>query len=409
MKRILEKIRKNRIIREENHQLRTIIDSVPACIYWKNKQGVYQGYNAYAAEKMHTLYLGSSNNKFSIIGKTDFDLFPEEMAQKFYDNDQIVLTTKKELSVEEVTTLPDGQQLVQLSIKTPLYNSDGEVSGIIGNTIDITQLKQTEEKLRLAAKQAQESNLLKTEFIRNIEHDIRTPFNGLCTLAKTLAIKETDPKKQQQLTMMSESAQELLMLCNQIVKFSKEESQEMSFVNKNIELRILLDNLIKMEKVATTAKGLKLNSYWDPQLPRVITTDPYRLRAILINLLSNAIKFTTAGEVNMRAKLYKLMPDQKTLIIEFSIQDTGVGIPASQTDHIYERFHRLTPSNRGLYRGQGLGLYIVKKYVTELEGEIHVNSEIGQGTTFLVYLPITLPLADIIDPPSSNYQESQYE
>ncbi|MGD9153089.1 MAG: PAS domain-containing protein [Gammaproteobacteria bacterium] len=170
----------------EVFRLKSILDSIPGSIYWKDKNGVYLGRNSYSSEKMESVGLESEINIDDIIGKTDYDLFPKETADRYRKYDLEVLKTGKEISNEEPVTLPNGRILIQLSTKRPLRNEKKEIIGIIGNTVDITYQKEIEQSLREAKEQAEEASRVKTSFIRNMEHDIRTPFNGVWGIANYL-------------------------------------------------------------------------------------------------------------------------------------------------------------------------------------------------------------------------------
>ena len=125
-------------------------------------------------------------------------------------------------------------------------------------------------------------------------------------------------------------------------------------------------------------------------------SDLYRLKRILINLISNAIKFTRKGYVKISVRVEKNSNIQNEKILRLTIEVSGIGIPTEKMDFIYEKFARITPSNKGLYKGSGLGLRIVKQFIEEMGGNIYVTSEINQGTIFRVLLPVATPLSNDI-------------
>ncbi len=371
-------------------ELEYVIEQLPGSIYWKDKAGVYLGRNNYNMQKMHTANLEKYWIKDAVLGKTDYDFFPKETAALYRKHDLQVIETEQELSIEEPITLPNGKTMVQLSSKRPLYNAEGEVVGIIGNTVDISHTKAIEQELRQAKQLADQANIIKTEFMRNMEHDIRTPFNGVLGLTNCLKDLEQDSAKQEYLTNIAECAQELLDYCNSILDFSKIEAGMLAVVNKKFKFKHLIDATLKIELPAAICKKLALKLNYAANIPDVLIGDYYRLQRILINLISNAIKFTTAGHVELKVSLLQKNP--KSVLLRFIVADTGTGIAVASQEYIFEKFSRLTLSNKGNYKGIGLGLKIVKQFMRELDGEIDLISTPGIGTQFICTIPFDLPL-----------------
>ena len=171
--------------KSEMSLLRSVIDNLPASVYWKNLDGVYLGRNRYAAEKMVNVGLASDVDADVMVGKTDYDLFPKEVADKYRENDLYVIKTGNESTYEEAVTLPSGETIIQLSNKKPLKDEKGKTIGVIGNTVEITELKKAQEREKLAlAKVAEEESKAKAEvelrqavmvLAGSIAHDLRTP------------------------------------------------------------------------------------------------------------------------------------------------------------------------------------------------------------------------------------------
>lgn len=371
---------------KEIYRLKNVIENLPGSIYWKDRHGVYLGVNRFSTEKMRSSNLDWQD----IVGKTDYDLFPKEVADTYRQNDLEVMTTERESSREETVTLPNGETLIQLSSKRPLRDEQGHVVGIIGNTVDITYLKKVETELREAKEKAEAANQLKTAFIRDMEHDIRTPFSGIYSIATYLYEHETDLTKQEFLGHIANASKELLDYCNAILDFSRIESGILPLIEKKFDLHKLLDSVMAIEKPAAQFKKLELLLERSSDLPQIVLGDHYRLNRILINLVSNAIKFTKTGFIKLTAKLQKV--HDKQAIISFMVEDTGIGIPPHQQDVIFEKFTRVIPANKNLYKGNGLGLKAVKQFTEELEGEIELMSEVDKGSIFICTLPFKLPL-----------------
>lgn len=376
--------------------LEKIIALMPGHVYWIDREGVYRGCNDEQAKSA-----GLKDRK-EIVGKRNKDLpwnynfgkFPEE-ADK---NNQEVMKSGKTIVVEEPAELQNGTKAIFLSSKVPMKNKNGDVVGMVGISIDITKIKNFEKELKKAKNNAEKANRLKSDFISNMEHDIRTPLIGIYGMMEILANKEIDPEKKNDLNDISVCAKELMDFCNGILDFSKIETESFPIVSKSFALQKLVDSVTTIEMIAARNKKLNLSAVFDKQLPKIVISDPYRLKRILINLVSNAIKFTKEGAVKISVNLDKKDTQNRKIVVKFVVTDTGMGIPDDKKVLIYERFTKVTPSNRGLYKGLGLGLRIVKQFVDELNGDIHLKSEVGKGSAFTIFLPFKIPLSDeIID------------
>lgn len=371
------------------YNLEYVVDHMPGYIYWKDRESHYIGCND------NLVRASGLSHRSELLGKTDYDFsWGKKNARQFIDDDQKVMrdraihTTEYELPIMR----DDGRKLMVRTDKMPLINKNNEVIGVLAIAIDITDQKMLEEKLIQEKAHVELLSQAKTEFMRNMEHDIRTPFSGICTLANGLYEQEQDPEKKDYLFMVAQSANELLEYCNNIVDFSRLESGVLPAIHKKFAIHALLESIVKMELPAAQAKGLALTLVSDPAIPAILLGDPYRLQRILINLMGNAIKFTAKGFIKITSQL--ICHEAKDVIIRISVADTGMGIPADKIDSVYERFLRLNPSNQGRYKGSGLGLAIVKQLIEEMDGEIDIKSHEQQGTTFICTLVFKQPLVD---------------
>ena len=373
--------------------LENIIALMPGHVYWIDTNGTYLGCNDQQARSA-----GLTTRK-EVIGKRNKDLpwnFHADASPEAIDliNLEIIRTGQPQ-TIEESAILQDGSHATFLSSKAPLRDEEGSIIGLLGISIDISKQKEAEEKLRKAKDQAEASNRAKSEFVRNMEHDIRTPFNGIWGMANYLAEKETDPKKKELLKDIANCAKELLEYCNDVLDFSKVESCSLPIVSKSFSIPSLVDSVISLETPPAKAKKLKIHAEIDPNVPYVVKGDRYRLQRVLINLLSNAIKFTNDGFVKLIIKVGKDI-DKRNIIVRFIVEDSGIGIPEDKQEFIYEKFTRIMPANQGYYKGQGLGLRIVKQFVEEMGGDIDVKSKQLVGSAFYCTLPFRLPLVDDI-------------
>lgn len=373
--------------------LEYIISHMPGYIYWKDKKSQYVGCN-YNLARISGLAAPSD-----IIGKTDYDFaWGKEEAERFIMDDKMVMDKKTVRTTEYALPVSreDGRNLVVRTDKMPLYNKNGDVIGVLAIAVDITEQKALEEALIQEKNRVEALSQMKTFFIRNMEHDIRTPFGGIYTIADVLGQQEQDENKKAYLKAIAQSAKELLDYCNNILDFSRLEAGTLPIISKKFNIRALLESVIRIEMPAAKAKQLDLTYSYDEKIPVILVGDPYRVQRILINLVSNAIKFTQKGYVNVVIKMPKIVALGDFVPVVFFIEDTGIGISEDNQNRIYEPLQRITPASKGLYKGTGLGLTIVKQLLEELKGEIEIHSVVGKGATFIFTIPFKRALVSEI-------------
>ena len=369
---------------EAEFTLENIISHLPSHIYWKDANSVYLGCNESQAK---SLGLSSATD---VIGKTDFDLPGDKVnAEQFRKNDLQVMQRGEVVNIEE-ESLVDNKITTVLSQKIPLRNRNLDIVGVVGISVDITNQKKIEQDLRIAKEKSEAANKAKVEFLRNMRHDFRTPFNGILGITNILYEEETDIKKKELLKDVINSSEILLEQLNEIEDFVALEEGGLAILEKQFDLYKVVDDVEKLLLPPSKNKKLELVVKIDKGVPQYIIGDKTRTHRILINLLTNAVKFTHIGQVSLQVSIVK--QDQNKAILKFRIEDTGIGFYAEEQDIIFDKFSRLTPSYKGIYPGKGLGLRIVKQFLDELEGEIHVKSKVKQGTIFAVLIPYKVPL-----------------
>lgn len=370
------------------NQLKAVIDNVPGDIYWKDTEGVWLGVNRIGLESL--INMGFVQSEKDVIGKTDYEIFDKLTADEYRKNDLKVMNTGIENTNEEMAILPNGNTIIQLSTKRPLRDENGQIVGIVGNTVDISHLKKIEAELRVAKEIAEQVTSIKMDFIRNMEHDIRTPLTGAWGISKYLFEEEKDNSERKELLGdIASCIKELLNFCNTIINYSRMDSATVPVLHKAVNIPLLMKKLRDTELMTAKYKKLELTMECDKDVPSEVIGDEYRLHRILLNLISNAIKFTHSGSVSVNVK--KVKKTKEGILLQFVVKDTGIGIPLEKQNSIFEIFSRINPSNQGKYAGLGLGLEIVKRYTHELEGEIALESKMGKGSTFTCTIPFKLP------------------
>ena len=385
----------NRKLSSENFQLNNLIDNLPGDIYWKDKNGIWSGVNKRGSQSLQQI--GFIKDRNDVIGKSDYELFSKETADEYRKNDLEVLSKKVEITKEESNILPNGEKIIQLSTKRPLWDKEGNVVGIVGNTIDITYLKKIETELKYAKEYAEAASHAKTEFIANMSHDIRTPLTGVIGMSEILESELENPEQKEEAHIIHDGGEELLSMLNDILDDIKAGNiNEDNIHSETFDLYACIEDLVKLERPTTTAKELGLFIEIDPKAPVKIINDRKKIHRILLNLLGNAIKFTPSGHITIQVTCLKRDSDEAHL--RFSVKDTGIGIPKDKQDKVFERFFRVTPSYKGLYKGHGLGLHIAQSYAQLLGGDIALTSEEGVGSTFHFDIPCKIATDDIATP-----------
>lgn len=368
--------------------LEDIIYNLPGLIYWKNKQHQYVGFNKNVVEL-------SGFSRESLYGKTDLEInWGKKEAKVFQQEDKEVMDTGIVKITENALPLKraDGSYLVVRTEKNRLYDREGNIVGMLGVALDVTDKKIFEQRLIIEKERAELANKAKTKFVMDMSHDLRTPLVGIIGLASIQADGKMDPQEQQHYGEMIHSASEqLLELLNSVIEVTAAEHPIEPIKKQTVDLIQLAQELKTLLQPSLQSKRVQFQLKMDPALPLIIS-DRIKLKRLLLNLLSNAVKFTQQGEICLEINQISIENNQAN--IEIRVLDTGIGISKDKLDKIFDRFYRAHPSYQAEYKGYGIGLYLVKKTVERLNGEIKVASEEDKGSCFTLNFNFSLAEED---------------
>jgi signal transduction histidine kinase/DNA-binding response OmpR family regulator/HAMP domain-containing protein len=284
--------------------------------------------------------------------------------------------------------LPNNQIKNIQKIVKPIKNKKGEVIKLFGTILDIDERKKFEQELINAKEIAEHATRIKSLFLSNMSHEMRTPMNAIIGLSDLLVEEKLEHSQQEKIYSIKHSGENLLKIINEILDFSKVEAGKVTLEQIDFELEQVLNGVHRTLDFKAKAKGLLFETKFDNDVPKHLVGDPYRLNQILLNLVGNAIKFTSQGFVKIDVSLNT--KNSTHVKINFCVQDSGIGIESDKQHLIFESFSQAQNDHSRKYGGTGLGLTITKKLIELLGGELTLESEHNKGSIFKFSLPFII-------------------
>jgi len=383
-------------LRQQARYLRTLIDMLPMWAWFKDVDGRFLAINQAAAESR-----GMSPDE--LIGKSDHDVYPRELADAYWADDLEVMTSRHQKTLEEPNTSPSGPIWVE-TFKAPVIDDDGTVLGTVGVARNISERKAAETAREVALAEAQRLARMRSEFLAQMSHELRTPLNGILGFTQILQHdKSLDQRQSRALKIIEESGHHLLSLIDDVLDMARIDAAKVILDPSEIGLSMFLQTVCDIVRVKAEEKNLMFNFRTSGRLPAAVLADEKRLRQVLLNLLSNAIKFTDSGQVTLHVHALAANPPpapvaggaQPLVRLRFEVQDSGIGMNEAQLARLFQPFEQVAdaPRREG---GTGLGLAISRQLVRMMGGDVQVRSRPGQGSVFSFELELPtaqLPIA----------------
>ena len=318
-----------------------------------------------------------------VVGKHAALLKSKAQPDTFYRELWSTITSGNTWQGVLINQRKDGSLYHEEGTVFPIRNEQNEITNYAVVKHDITERIKTQQELRLAKEKAEAAAHSRSEFLANMSHEIRTPLNAILGFTDILEKELADTAMKQHLSIIASSGKALLNLLNDILDLSKLDAGKFRLTYESVDLRCLFKELHRIFQWKAQEKNIAFVMDIDPELPSGLVLDETRIRQILINLIGNAIKFTLEGRVTV--SVYKIFNQDRTKVkLVFSVQDTGIGIPENECEHIFKPFEQQTGLDTNKYGGTGLGLAITKRLVEMMRGQITVDSEVGVGSLFRV-------------------------
>ena len=353
--------------------LQSLLSAIPDLVWMKDSNGVFLSCNP-AFESL----MGAPITE--VLGKTDYEFFPKEVADIFRADDQAAATSPAPIVREEwVTYRSNGHKALLETIKTSVRSKDGKHLGVLGIARDVTRMRALLDDLEKARGEALQSSEAKSAFLANMSHEIRTPMNAIIGMAELCLGTPLNHRQQNYVSKIRSASDALLHVINDILDFSKIEAGKLKMEQIPFELENVFDQLSSVVALRAENQGIEL-SYDIDDSGLLLVGDPLRLGQVLTNLVNNALKFSAGGNVIVKVEIQGY--NAEAAVYHFSVSDEGIGMTPEHVANSFQAFTQADVSTTRRYGGTGLGLAISHHLVEMMQGRIWIESTLGAGSTF---------------------------
>ena len=362
-------------ILENKNLINSLINSIPIPIFYKDTNLRYIGCNKCFSEL-------TNKEPVDIIGKLAKECFPESLSSRYTEKDNYILNNQTPLVYDARLGATEETDKTYTFYKAPFYNLKGQLLGIIGAMLDVTERNKRQEEIKKVASTLEQINKTKDKFFSIIAHDLKNPFNTLIGFSELLIMslnKENFDKSDNYTNIMKESAKQGLALLSNLLEWSKTKTGEIQYTPNNTNINELLNDIYQL--LIGTAESKEISISLKSSITKEIALDANMIKTVIRNLVTNAIKFTPAkGTITISA-----VEEENNLL--FSVSDNGIGMSQENVNKLFKIDESFSTVGTNKEKGTGLGLILCHEFIEKHNGKIWAESELNEGTTFYFTIP----------------------